>query len=88
MNRYDSLCHDFYVNMSLGTVMDLPSNRETVLHFFERVRKTYPSMRNFYSRDQGDFVLEEGKDRGNSRWCTLEPRRICSVQVNPESIDL
>ena len=87
MNRYHSLCHDFYVNMNLGTVMDLPNNRETVLHFFERVRKTYPSMRNFYSRDQGDFVLEEDKDRGNSRWCTIEPRRICSVQINPESVD-
>lgn len=87
MTRYSSLCDDFYVNMNLGTEMELPANRETVLHFFERVRKTYPTMRNFYSRDRGDFVLEEDKDKGSYRWCTIEPRRVCSGQVNPESID-
>jgi hypothetical protein len=87
MLRYGSLCDDFYVNMNLGTEMELPANRETVLHFFERVQKTYPTMRNFYSRERGDFVLEEDKDQGAYRWCTIEPRRVCSGQVNPESIE-
>ncbi len=87
MNPYDSLCDDFYINMNLGTEMELPTNRETVLHFFERVRKTYPTMRNFYCRDRGDFVLEEDKDNGNYRWCTIDPRRVCSGQVNPASIE-
>ena len=87
MNRYSSLCDDFYVNMNLGTEMELPANRETVLHFFERVQKTYPTMRNFYCRERGDFVLEEDKDQGNYRWCTIEPRRVCSGQVNPETIE-
>ena len=87
MNRFSSLCDDFYINMNLGTEMELPANRETVLHFFDRVQKTYPSMRNFYCRERGDFVLEEDKDRGNYRWCTIEPRRVCSGQVNPESIE-
>jgi len=62
MNPYSSLCDDFYVNMNLGTEMELPTSRETVLHFFERIQKTYPTMRNFYCRDRGDFVLEEDKD--------------------------
>jgi hypothetical protein len=87
MNRFNSLCDDFYVNMNLGTEMELPANRETVLHFFERIQKTYPTMRNFYCRDRGDFVLEEDKDRGNYRWCTIEPRRVCSGFVNPETVD-
>jgi hypothetical protein len=73
--------------MNLSTEMELPANRETVLHFFERVQKTYPTMRNFYSRERGDFVLEEDKERGSYRWCTIEPRRVCSGQVNPEDID-
>ena len=60
MNRYSSLCDDFYVNMNLSTEMELPHSRETVLHFFERIQKKYPTMRNFYCRDRGDFVLEEG----------------------------
>ncbi len=88
MNRFHSLCDDFYVNINLSTEMELPANRETVLHFFERVQKTYPSMRNFYCRDRGDFVLEEDKDRGSYRWSTIEPRRVCSGYVNPESVEL
>jgi hypothetical protein len=87
MNRYASLCDDFYVNMSLATEMDLPANRETVLHFFERVQKNYPTMRNFYSRDHGGFVLEEDKDRDAYRWCTIEPRQVFSGHVNPDSVD-
>jgi hypothetical protein len=87
MNPYASLSDDFYINMNLSTEMELPANRETVLHFFEQVQKTYPTMRNFYSRDRGDFVLEEDKEGGCYRWCTLEPRRICSGQVNPTNLD-
>jgi hypothetical protein len=87
MNRYGSLSDDFYVNMNLSTEMELPASRETVLHFFERVQKTFPSMRNFYSRDRGDFILEEDKDGGNYRWSTIEPRRVCSGFVNPTSVD-
>ena len=86
MNPYSSLCDDFYVNMNLGTEMELPTNRETVLHFFERVQKTYPTMRNFYGRERGDFVLEEDKDQGSYRWCSVEARRVCSGHVNPETI--
>ncbi len=83
MNRYSSLCDDFYINLNLSTEMELPHNRETILHFFERLQKSYPTMRNFYCRERGDFVLEEDKDQGAYRWCTIEPRRICSGQVNP-----
>jgi hypothetical protein len=87
MNRYSSLCDDFYVNMNLSTEMELPASRETVLQFFERVQKTYPTMRNFYCRDRGDFILEEDKDGGNYRWATIEPRRVCSGFVNPENVE-
>ena len=87
MVNYNSFCDDFYVNMNLSTEMDLPQNRETVLHFFERVQKSYPTMRNFYSRDKGDFILEEDKDQGHYRWATIENRRISSGMINPPHID-
>jgi len=87
MNRYESLCDDFYVNMNLGTEMELPANRETVLHFFERLQKTHPTMRNFYCREAGEFVLEEAKEAGSYRWCAIEPRRVCSGHVNPDSVE-
>jgi hypothetical protein len=87
MNRYSSLCDDFYVNLNLSTEMELPNNRETILHFFDRLQKSYPTMRNFYCRDKGDFVLEEDKDQGHYRWATVEQRRLCSGQVNPETVE-
>ncbi len=87
MTGYSAVCDDFYINMNLSTEMELPSSREAVLHYFERLQKKYPSMRNFYCRDKGDFVLEEEKDRGQYRWATIEQRRVCSGYVNPESAD-
>lgn len=87
MNVYDSLADDYFVNMNLNTEMPLPSQRETVLEFFGRVQKSYPQMRNFYTRESGDFVLEEDKDQPSYRWVCLEPRRICSGCVNPATID-
>lgn len=87
MNPYSSHADDHYLNMNLSTEMELPGSRETVLHYFEQIQKKYPQMRNFYSRDKNDFILEEDKDRGDYRWCSIEPRRICSGQVNPPRIE-
>ncbi len=86
MCRYDTLSDDFYVNMNLNTEMDLPQSRESVLYYFEQLKKHYPKMKNFYSRDRGEFVLEEEKQGGSYRWASIESRRICSGQVNPTSI--
>jgi hypothetical protein len=87
MADYSNLADDFYFNMNLSTEMALPTARETILGFFERVQKTYPTMRNFYTRESGDFVLEEDKEPGHYRWISIESRRICSGYVNPPSID-
>ncbi|MGC3966461.1 MAG: hypothetical protein QM775_03555 [Pirellulales bacterium] len=88
MEAYGSMCDDFYVNMNLSTEMELPHSRETVLHYFERIQKKYPTMRNFYSRgEKQDFVLEEDKDKGSYRWATIEHRRVCSGYVNTTSVE-
>ncbi|RMG02479.1 MAG: hypothetical protein D6741_03675 [Planctomycetota bacterium] len=88
MNVYAQYCDDFYVNMTLNTAMPLPSQRETILHFFDRIRKSYPAMRNFYARDRHELVLETDKAGGSHQWCSIEPRRILSGQLNPESVDV
>lgn len=88
MHAYGSLADDFYVNMNLNTEMKLPESRETILDFFERVQKSYPTMRNFFTRENGDFVLEEDKEQGHQRWLSLEPRRICSGYINPTDPDV
>ncbi len=86
MNPYASLADDYYVNMNLNTEMELSNSRETLLHFAEQMQKKYPQMRNFYGRDKGDFILEEDKDGGVYRWCSLEPRRVASGYVNPDTV--
>lgn len=87
MHAYSSLADDCYSNMNLNTEMALPTNRETILGFLERMQKSYPTMRNFYTRENGDFVLEEDKDQGHQRWLSIEPRRINSGYVNPTDLD-
>lgn len=87
MTLYGSLADDMYMNVNLATEMELPGHRETVLHFFECVRKKYPTMRKFHARDKRDFVLEEDKEQGRYRWVAVEPRRFCSGNVNPASIE-
>jgi hypothetical protein len=87
MNPYSSLCDDFGVYLYLNTKMELPRNRETVLHFFQTLRKRYPQMTDFDHRESGDYVLEEDRELGSYRWVTLEPRRFCSGFVNPPTVE-
>jgi hypothetical protein len=86
MNRYSCDADDFYVNVNLNTEMELPANRDTVLHFFEQMRKAFPELRNFYTRENGDLVLEGDKEQESYRWVAIEPRRLCTGQVNPETL--
>ncbi|QEF99321.1 hypothetical protein Mal15_33850 [Stieleria maiorica] len=87
MSDYGMFSDDFYLNMNLATEMDLPQNRESVLHYFEQVRRRYPQLLNFYSREKSEFVLEEEKEKGSYRWVSIEPRRLNSGSVNPETLD-
>jgi hypothetical protein len=86
MNPYSSLCDDFGVYCYLNTKMDLPQGRETVLHFFESVQKSYPRMTDFERRDSGEFVLEEDREQGAYRWVTLDGRRLSTGYVNPPDL--
>ncbi len=85
---YGSLCDDFYVNMNLNTELELPTERDTILHFFERIQRQYPTMNTFYQRETGEFCLDEDREAGNYRWVSVERDRICSGYVNPDSFDL
>jgi hypothetical protein len=86
-NPYASFCQDFYINMRLNTQLNLPHNRETILHFFERVQKEFPSMTQFRRYDNGDFNLEEDRRSGSYRWVRLEAKRLVSGFVNPPELD-
>lgn len=87
MNPYSNEADDFYVNMNLNTELELPRNRDTVLHYFEQMKKAFPDLRSFYTRESGDLVLEGDKDEPSYRWLSIEPRRLSSGYVNPTSME-
>ena len=87
MTEYGTFSDDYYLNMNLSTELDLPQNRDTMLHFFEQIQKRYPKMTHFYSRERMEYVLEEDKEQGNYRWASIEQKRVNSGQVNPTSFE-
>ena len=86
-NSFGSLCDDLYVDMHINTELDLPSERDTVLSFFERIEKQFPTMSNFRRRDSGDYCLEEDRQAEKYRWVALEMDRICVGCANPSELE-
>ncbi len=87
MHDYSDETDDFFVNVNLNTEMKLPSNRDTVLHYFEQMKKAFPDLGHFYTRESGDLVLEGDKDSGSYRWLAIESKRLCAGAINPSSLD-
>ena len=87
MNSYASLCDDFGVSTYLHSKFDMPNGREPVLHFFEAVQRAFPKMTEFEKRSDGEYMLEEDRDAGSYRWCSLDGRRLCAGFVNPPTIE-
>jgi hypothetical protein len=81
------LCDDFYLDMYVNTELDLPTQRDTILTFFERIQKQFPSMGRFYRRDSNEYCLEEDRSIGRYRWITLEIDRIGSGVANPSGFE-
>jgi len=83
---FGALCTDFYVNQKLALKMDLPSERETVLHYFERMRKSIPSLSKF-RRFEGELALESSRRDPEYRWLALRRTSVRAGHVNPETMD-
>lgn len=82
-NSYSCLCDDFYLDMYINTELDLPTARDTILTFFERIQKRFPTMCSFYRRESREYWLEEDRSAGQCRWVALESNRINSGVINP-----
>src|SRR3954470_14750150 len=86
-NPFSAFAEDFYINMRLGSQMTLPHSRETVLHFFERVQKEFPSMTRFRKHENGELNLEEDRGQQSYRWMSVEQKRLSSGHVNPLDVE-
>ncbi len=83
---YGALCNDFYVNQKLALKMPLPSDRESLLHFFDRVRKSDPSMDQF-RRFEGEVSLESARTKEMQyKWVAMRETSIRSGHVNPNGM--
>ena len=59
MNGYIGAADGFHVNVHLITQMELPNNRDTVLHFFEQMRKGVPGFKALLqARERGSCAGE------------------------------
>ena len=87
MNSYASLCDDFGVSTYVHGKLEMPTARETVLHFFEAVQKAFPKMTEFEKRADNDYMLEEDRESGSYRWSSLDSRRLCAGFVNPPTLE-
>ena len=83
---FGALCTDFYVNQKLALKMDLPGERDTVLHFFDRIRKQAPAL-NRFRRYDGELALESGRRDGEYQWLALRRTSVRSGHVNPQSMN-
>ena len=84
---FRSLCDDFYLDMSVHTELELPSARDTILAFFERIQKQYPQMGNFYRRRENEYCLESSAEDAQQRWVSIDVDRLASGVVNPDDFE-
>lgn len=83
-----AMCDDFYVNTRLNLKLALPTNRETLLHFMDRMRKEFPGLCKLRRREDGGLLLEEDRPEGESRrWIRFEESSLRFGNFAPESLE-
>ncbi len=82
---YSSFCDDFFVDMYINTRFDLPSERDILLTFFERISRQFPSMQSLVRDGSTSYCLEEDANSGQNRWASVDSDRLGAGSVNPES---
>lgn len=86
---FNAHCDDFHVATRLYLKLDLGLERETVLHFFDSIRREFPTMRKLRRREDGSLLLEED-DAGEEarRWLRLDAATIRIGYHNPPQAEL
>jgi len=87
MFDFSTAADDFFVNLNLQTNLALPTNRETLLQFYEAIQREFPSMTLLYQRDAGESVLEASREEGSYLWMEMCNNRLTAGSFNPEATD-
>jgi len=80
---FGALATDFYINAKLGVKLDLPQGRETVMDFFQRLRRQQPRLSRV-RRYSNELALEAAED--DSLWVALRRTSVRAGVVNPDAL--
>lgn len=82
---FGALCDDFYTSTRLNLKLGLTLDRETVLHFFEAIRREFPGLTKMRRCEEGGISLEEQSDTEDPRrWIRVEESALRFGCHNPE----
>lgn len=74
---FGAQCDDYHIAGRLFLKLDLALERETVLHFFDSVKREFPALRKLRRREDGSLLLEEEDREGaGRRWLRLDEGTI------------
>lgn len=80
---FGALCDEFHLTSRLYLKLPLPQERETLLHFFDRLRRSQPGLTKMRRREDGGVVLEDGEGAATRRWIRLQDRSLRFGQYSP-----
>lgn len=80
---FGAMCDEFFVSTRLYLKLELPKGRETVLHFFERIRRDFPALDRMRRRRNGSLILEQDDGSASRMWVRLDPTCLRFGHVNP-----
>ena len=79
-------CDDFHLASRLFLKMELGLERETVLHFFDAVRREIPTMSRMRRREETGLMLEEDEiENPTRRWLRIDENAIRFGRHNPST---
>jgi len=67
-----SMCDEFIVSSRLSLKLEMAPDRESVLHFFDRVRREFPNLKRLRRRENAISLEEESEDGGPRRWLRMD----------------
>lgn len=83
---YGAICDEFLISSRLHLKLELPTERETLLHFFDRLRREFPQLTRMRKRKHGALALEEEEDSPTRMWVRLDPKCIRFGESNPSDV--
>ncbi len=83
---FGAMCDEFLVTTRLHMKLGLPDNRETLLHFFDRIAREFPSMDRLRRRGSGGLVLESDPEEASRMWIRLDGASLRFGHSNPPDV--